>query len=61
MGEAKETRSPASTVVIDNRGWGDMVDGTAVEWPVPYDELFARGILSVYTTSAKAAKGTYGF
>lgn len=46
---------------IDNRGWGDMVDGTAVEWPVPYDELFARGILSVYTTSAKAAKGTYGF
>ena len=46
---------------IDNRGWGDMVEGTAVEWPVPYDELFARGILSVYTTSTKAAKGTYGF
>lgn len=46
---------------IDNRGWGDMVEGTALEWPVPYDELFARGTLSVYTTSAKAAKGTYGF
>jgi hypothetical protein len=46
---------------LDNRGWGDMVEGTALDWPVPYDELFARGILSVYTTSAKAAKGTYGF
>jgi hypothetical protein len=46
---------------IDNRGWGDMVEGTVLEWPVPYDELFARGILSTYTTSLKAAKGTYGF
>jgi hypothetical protein len=46
---------------VDNRGWGDMVEGTLLEWPVPYDELFARGILSTYTTSLKAAKGTYGF
>jgi hypothetical protein len=46
---------------IDNRGWGDMVEATILEWPVPYDELFARGILSTYTTSLKAAKGTYGF
>ena len=46
---------------LDNRGWGDMVEGTLLEWPVPYDELFARGILSTYTTSLKAAKGTYGF
>ena len=46
---------------IDNRGWGDMVEATVLEWPVPYDELFARGILSTYTTSLKAAKGTYGF
>lgn len=46
---------------IDNRGWGDMVEGTVLEWPVPYDELFARGTLSTYTTSLKAAKGTYGF
>jgi hypothetical protein len=46
---------------IDNRGWGDMVEGTVLEWPVPYDELFSRGILSTYTTSLKAAKGTYGF
>jgi hypothetical protein len=46
---------------IDNRGWGDMVEGTVLEWPVPYDELFARGTLSTYTTSLKSAKGTYGF
>jgi hypothetical protein len=46
---------------LDARGWGDLVENTALEWPVPYDELFARGILTTYTTSAKSAKGTYGF
>jgi hypothetical protein len=45
---------------IDSRGWGDLVVGTALEWPVPYQELFAR-IKPSYTTSAFAAKGTYGF
>ena len=45
---------------VDSRGWGDMVVSTALEWPVPYQELFAR-IKPSYTTSAKAAKGTYGF
>jgi len=45
---------------IDSRGWGDLVQGTALEWPVPYQELFARSKPS-YTTSAKAVKGTYGF
>ncbi len=45
---------------IDSRGWGDLVQGTALEWPVPYQELFAR-IKPSYTTSAFAAKGTYGF
>jgi len=45
---------------IDSRGWGDLVQGTALEWPVPYQELFAR-IKPSYTTSAVAAKGTYGF
>jgi hypothetical protein len=46
---------------IDNRGWGDMAEGTALEWPVPYDELFARQILTTYTTTLRAPKGTYGF
>jgi hypothetical protein len=45
---------------IDGRGWGDLVQNTALEWPVPYQELFARQLPS-YTTSAAAAKGTYGF
>ena len=45
---------------IDSRGWGDLVQGTALEWPVPYQELFAR-IKPSYTTTAVAAKGTYGF
>jgi hypothetical protein len=45
---------------IDSRGWGDLVVGTALEWPVPYQELFAR-IKPSYTTTAVAAKGTYGF
>ena len=45
---------------IDSRGWGDLVQGTALEWPVPYQELFAR-IKPSYTTSGVAAKGTYGF
>jgi hypothetical protein len=45
---------------IDSRGWGDLTQGTALEWPVPYQELFARGRAS-YTTSARAPVGTYGF
>ena len=45
---------------IDSRGWGDLVQGTALEWPVPYQELFAR-IKPSYTTTGVAAKGTYGF
>jgi hypothetical protein len=45
---------------IDARGWGDLVQGTALEWPVPYQELFAR-IKPSYTTAGVAVKGTYGF
>jgi hypothetical protein len=45
---------------IDSRGWGDLAQGTPLEWPVPYQELFAR-IKPSYTTSGAAAKGTYGF
>ena len=45
---------------IDARGWGDLTQGTALHWPVPYQELFAR-LLPSYTTQEKAVKGTYGF
>lgn len=46
---------------IDSRGWGDLVQGTPLEWPVPYQELYARLNLNLYTTEARAARGTYGF
>jgi hypothetical protein len=45
---------------IDSRGWGDLVQGTPLEWPVPYQELFARGKPS-YRSERVAARGTYGF
>ena len=45
---------------IDARGWGDLVQGTALEWPVPYQELYARQLPS-YTNSSVAVRGTYGF
>jgi hypothetical protein len=44
---------------IDSRGWGDLTEGTALHWPVPYQELFAR-LLPSYSTSERAPKGTYG-
>ena len=44
----------------DMRGWGDMITGTAVEWPVPYQEMQAR--YGPYHAGTNAApKGTYGF
>jgi hypothetical protein len=47
---------------LDARGWGDLVEGTVLEWPVPWEELYARQNLTIYTTSnSRAAKGTYGF
>lgn len=45
---------------VDARGWGDLYAGTPLEWPVPYQELFAR-LRSTYTNTRVAAVGTYGF
>jgi hypothetical protein len=44
----------------DSRGWGDLVEGTTVEWPVPYQEMQARQ-QAYYNGENRAAKGTYGF
>lgn len=44
---------------LDSRGWGDLVEGTALEWAVPWQELFAR-LGDTYTNTLRAAKGTYG-
>jgi hypothetical protein len=49
---------------IDGRGWGDLVEGTPLEFPVPYQEMQTRQkpfyLLGPGFGSA-AAKGTYGF
>ena len=44
----------------DNRGWGDLVEGTPVEWPVPYQEMQARQ-KAYYNGTNRAPRGTYGF
>lgn len=44
----------------DSRGWGDLVEGTTVEWPVPYQEMQARQS-PYYNGTNRAPKGTYGF
>ncbi|MBX9928951.1 MAG: hypothetical protein K2X99_08560 [Gemmatimonadaceae bacterium] len=44
----------------DNRGWGDLVEGTPTEWPVPYQEMQARQ-RPYYNGPSRAGKGTYGF
>lgn len=46
---------------IDSRGWGDLTRGTILEWPVPWEELYTRQNLNLYTTvNSRAAIGTYG-
>jgi hypothetical protein len=46
--------------MADHRGWGDLVEGTPVEWPVPYQEMQARQ-KAYYNGTNRAARGTYGF
>lgn len=47
------------------RGWGDLVEGTPLEFPVPYQEMQVR-LKPYYNLGgvggpSSAAKGTYGF
>jgi hypothetical protein len=49
---------------FDSRGWGDLIELTPLQYPVPYQELDARqkpyyGLGGGGLSSA--AKGTYGF
>lgn len=44
----------------DSRGWGDLWEGTVVEWPVPYQEMQARQ-QGFYNGDRRAGKGTYGY
>lgn len=47
------------------RGWGDLIEGTALEFPVPYQEMQVRQLpfynLGGVGGRSAAAKGTYGF
>jgi len=52
----------------DSRGWGDLPLNTAVEWPVPYQEMQARvqpyynGRLNVTAADVAAStRGNYGY
>lgn len=49
---------------FDGRGWGDLVENTPLEYPVPFAELDARQ-MPYYGLGgggkSSAAKGTYGF
>jgi hypothetical protein len=49
---------------IDNRGWGDLIEATVYEYPVPYQEMQARQ-RPFYNLGggfgSSAGKGTYGF
>jgi len=53
---------------LDMRGWGDLSEGTGLDWAAPYEDLAARGRTgtAIYSTGGvggyhSAAKGTYGW
>ena len=50
---------------LDSRGWGDLPEGTPISWPVPFQELDARG-KAIYDLGgvggpSAAAASAYGF
>lgn len=45
---------------LDSRGWGDLAAATPLDYPVPYQEMDARGV-PFYNSQTGAARGTYGF
>jgi hypothetical protein len=51
---------------FSGRGWGDLPDGTALEWPVPWQEMNTRAINAFYNLGgvggpSSAGSSTYGF
>jgi hypothetical protein len=50
---------------LDNRGWGDMPEGTPLHWATPYQDLQARQkpIYSIGGAGSPLAHGasTYGW
>jgi hypothetical protein len=46
---------------IDGRGWGDLVPGTPIEWPVPIQEMNSRLKTAYNGSRVQAATNTYFF
>lgn len=50
---------------FDSRGWGDLAEGTVLNFPVPFQEMDARGKpfynLGGVGGPSSAARGTYGY
>lgn len=53
---------------LDSRGWGDLAEGTGLDWPAPYQDLQARGRVGneIYSTGGStgyhvAPVSTYGW
>jgi hypothetical protein len=48
---------------FDSRGWGDLAQGTALEWPVPFQEMQVRAELYYNSQPYQiaATKGNYGY
>lgn len=44
----------------DNRGWGDLIENTVIEWAVPYQEMQARQE-PYYNSTHASGKSNYGF
>lgn len=49
------------TWFTDSRGWSDLPANTAVEWPVPYQEMQARQSPYYNGTNTFVGPSTYGF
>ena len=49
----------------DSRGWGDLISGTSLHWPVPFQEMQTRNQrfynMPAVGTIGAAGVGTYGF
>ncbi len=45
----------------DSRGWNDLPANTVIEWPVPYQEMQARGATFKNGTRQQTGVSTYGF
>ena len=51
---------------LDHRGWGDLAEGTPLQWATPYQDLMARqkplyGMGLNTTGGSAAAVSTYGW